>query len=103
MCREVFSAIAAGVPVAGICLYPILNHPGWDDDRHCYNGMFDYADAAGARDVFQPLADELARQNANVVALQSGAATLPDLNDLETSRLDWAAHVMQERTDESRS
>ena len=52
MAREVFTAIAAGVPVEGICLYPILNHPGWDDDRHCYNGMFDYADAYGRREVF---------------------------------------------------
>ena len=48
MCKEVFTAIEAGVPVEGICLYPIVNHPGWDDDRHCYNGMFDYADAARA-------------------------------------------------------
>ena len=47
ICKEVFTALEAGVPVEGICLYPIVNHPGWDDDRHCYNGMFDYADADG--------------------------------------------------------
>jgi beta-glucosidase/6-phospho-beta-glucosidase/beta-galactosidase len=101
--KEVFSAMLAGVPVEGICLYPIVNHPGWDDDRHCFNGMFDYADGSGTREVFQPLADELTRQMANVAALRSGAATLPDLNELDTSALDWAAHVMQERTDESRT
>ena len=37
----------------GICLYPIVNHPAWDDDRHCRNGMFDYADASGRRDVYE--------------------------------------------------
>lgn len=70
MCKEVLTAISAGVPVEGICLYPIVNHPGWDDDRHCHNGLFDYADASGQR---------------------------------PTTALDWVAHVVQERTDESRS
>jgi beta-glucosidase/6-phospho-beta-glucosidase/beta-galactosidase len=101
--KEVFTAIAAGVPVEGVCLYPIVNHPGWGDDRHCYNGMFDYADAEGHRAVFQPLADEVARQSANFAALCAGTAALADLEDLDTRALDWAAHVMQERTDEVRS
>jgi hypothetical protein len=101
--KEVFTAIAAGVPVEGVCLYPIVNHPGWGDDRHCYNGMFDYADAEGHRAVFQPLADEVARQSANFAALRAGTAALADLEELDTRALDWAAHVMQERTDEVRS
>ncbi|HMQ53328.1 MAG TPA: beta-glucosidase, partial [Anaerolineae bacterium] len=37
--EEVQAAQKLGVAVEGICLYPILNHPGWDDDRHCYNGL----------------------------------------------------------------
>lgn len=48
-----------GVPILGICLYPILNHPGWDDDRHCPNGLWDYADETGGREIYQPLADEI--------------------------------------------
>ena len=103
MCKEVLAAMAEGVPVEGICLYPILNHPGWDDDRHCHNGLFDYADASGHRDVFGPLADEIARRTADVAAFRAGANTLAGLEDLDTTALDWAAHVMQERTDESRS
>ncbi len=55
-------AIRAGVPLEGICLYPILNHPGWDDDRHCHNGLWDYASPSGDREIYQPLADELERQ-----------------------------------------
>ena len=59
---EVRLAIEAGVPLQGICLYPILNHPGWDDDRHCYNGLWDYPSPGGGREIYQPLADELKRQ-----------------------------------------
>ena len=52
-------AESRGVPVQGICLYPILNHPGWDDNRHCHNGLWDYADEAGEREIYRPLADEI--------------------------------------------
>ena len=103
MCKEVLMAMDRGVPVEGICLYPIVNHPGWDDDRHCYNGLFDYADANGHREAYGPLADEIARRTADVAAFKAGVNTLAQLEDLDTSALDWAAHVMQERTDESRS
>jgi len=60
---EVMSAIQAGVPVHGICVYPILNHPGWDDDRHCYNGLWDYPQPDGSREIYKPLADELQHLN----------------------------------------
>ena len=96
MANEVFAAIRKGVPVEGICLYPILNHPGWNDDRHCHNGLFDYADGQGDRAVYQPLADELARQQQTLRAIRNGN----DDGDFEstTTALDWAAHVMEDRT-----
>lgn len=62
VCDEAAAALARGVPVHGICLYPILNHPGWEDDRHCHNGLFDYADANGQREVHWPLAKALLDQ-----------------------------------------
>lgn len=58
---EVGIALRQGVPVHGICWYPILNHAGWDDDRHCRNGLWDYPDDQGNRPVYQPLADEIRR------------------------------------------
>ena len=62
---EVRAAMSAGVPVEGICLYPVLNHPGWDDDRHCQNGLLDFpADHAGERGIIGSYAEELARQQA---------------------------------------
>jgi hypothetical protein len=59
ICREVSAAIDAGVPMNGICLYPILNHPGWEDNRHCFNGLFDYADDEGRRQIYKPLAQAI--------------------------------------------
>lgn len=67
---EVAGAIANGVPVQGITLYPVINHPGWDNDRHCHNGLFDYADANGDRPVFQPLADEVQLQDQAIRLVQ---------------------------------
>jgi hypothetical protein len=62
VCDEVDLAIKAGIPIHGICLYPITNHPGWDDDRYCCNGLFDYPDEAGYRAPYAPLAQELLNQ-----------------------------------------
>ncbi len=56
ICQEVQAARQAGIPVQGICLYPILNHPGWVDDRHCHNALWDYPDDRGGRRIYRPLA-----------------------------------------------
>jgi hypothetical protein len=66
VCGEICAALQQGVPVKGICLYPVVNHPGWDDDRHCHNGLWDYCNAAGDREIYNPLAEELARQQARL-------------------------------------
>jgi hypothetical protein len=60
--EEVRAAMGKGIPVQGICLYPILNHAGWEDDRHCHNGLWDYASDSGSREIHQPLADEIVIQ-----------------------------------------
>ena len=62
--EEVAAAIAAGVPVEGICLYPVLDYPGWDDDRHCPTGLLGMPDENGRRKVDGPLAEELLHQQA---------------------------------------
>ncbi|WP_087670121.1 beta-glucosidase [Caballeronia humi] len=67
---EVFLARARGVPVEGLCLYPVLDYPGWANDRHCETGLFGYAIETkegvpafrADRPLYQPLADELAIQ-----------------------------------------
>lgn len=72
--REVRAALTAGVPVEAVCWYPIINHPGWDDDRHCHNGLFDYTETSGERDVYEPLACELRVQNAQIGQLRDSLA-----------------------------
>lgn len=59
---EARAARRAGVPVEGICLYPILDYPGWDDDRHCETGLWGYAGPSGNRETCTDLARELERQ-----------------------------------------
>ena len=69
LCRgEVRAALEAGLPVEGICLYPVLDYPGWDDDRHCAVGLLSNADGEGRRDLHEPLAEELARQQGLLAA-----------------------------------
>ena len=60
--QEARAAAAAGVQLEGLCLYPIIDYPGWGDDRHCYSGLWGYADDEGRREIYEPLAQELAHQ-----------------------------------------
>lgn len=72
VCEEVKAAIAAGVPIEGICLYPVLDYPGWENARHCEVGLLGMPNENGRRAVFAPLAAELARQQSLFVADQTG-------------------------------
>ena len=60
--QEARAVAAAGVPLEGLCLYPIIDYPGWGDNRHCHTGLWDYADDQGHRKIYEPLAEELAHQ-----------------------------------------
>jgi beta-glucosidase/6-phospho-beta-glucosidase/beta-galactosidase len=62
VCAEVREALAQSVPILGICLYPILDYPGWDNDRCCKVGLLSMPDANGDRSICGPLFDELKRQ-----------------------------------------
>jgi len=68
---ECVSALDRGCELHGVTLYPILNHPGWLNDRHCHNGLWDYADAAGERAIHEPLAEELRRQGPRLLAARA--------------------------------
>jgi len=57
--HEVGRARRRGVPVEGICLYPIADHPGWDDERPCQNGLLGCDIRSGTRSVHAPLAREI--------------------------------------------
>jgi hypothetical protein len=60
--EEVRVVLEAGAPIEGICLYPVLSHPGWDDDRYCPNGLFELTWDGGGRLVDAPLTAKLREQ-----------------------------------------
>jgi beta-glucosidase/6-phospho-beta-glucosidase/beta-galactosidase len=93
---EVRRAIRDGVPMQGLCLYPIVNHPGWDDDRHCHNGLWDYADPQGRREVYEPLARELESQQQLLDAQMRGEE--PAAPTADAHLLDVASHWMEIRS-----
>jgi len=74
---QLMQARADGVPVEGICLYPITDYPGWLDDRHCPAGLFGYVEPDGTRAVYQPLADEILHQSGFDQLSAPSAMTLP--------------------------
>ncbi|WP_426957525.1 hypothetical protein [Muricoccus radiodurans] len=81
VCNEVRAAMRAGVPVGGICLYPIVSHLGWDNDRYCPNGLFEMEPVRhGRRPVDAPLAAELARQTALFEAFDRGESVPDEVN-----------------------
>jgi beta-glucosidase/6-phospho-beta-glucosidase/beta-galactosidase len=61
--EEVEASLQDGVPVEGICLYPVLEYLGWDNDRRCPVGLLGAVSESGRRPVYEPLAAELRRQS----------------------------------------
>ena len=60
---EVRQAARLGVQVLGICLYPVMDYPGWDDDRHCSVGLLESSQDWRTRSVRMDLAAEIALQS----------------------------------------
>ncbi len=80
VCDEVRVAMDAGLPIAGLCLYPVLDYPGWDNDRICATGLLSPPDARGGRSLHTAFAAELARQQelfARPAAVPTGDAARP--------------------------
>ncbi len=75
--EEVQAARQQGMPVEGICLYPILDYPGWDDDRCCETGLWGFANDAGERPVCPPLLREIEQLNEEILRLDEPATQTP--------------------------
>jgi hypothetical protein len=63
VCGEVGAAMSRGVPVAGICLYPITEYHGWENDRICQVSLLSVPDDRGRRMSNAGLLAELERQS----------------------------------------
>ncbi len=60
---EVRQAIREGAQILGICLYPVMDYPGWDDERHCHCGLLAVDDDWSTRTLRTDLAAELRLQS----------------------------------------
>ncbi len=63
ICGEVRQAIRQGADIVGICLYPVMDYPGWDDDRHCHCGLIEIDNDWNLRTIRPDLAAELETQS----------------------------------------
>lgn len=59
---EVRQAQRLGVAIVGICLYPVMDYPGWDDDRHCFCGLIETDETWRERSLREGLSTELHNQ-----------------------------------------
>ena len=59
--EEVLHALEQGVPILGVCLYPVLDYPGWENGRLCNVGLLSEADRVGRRAVYGPMLREVRR------------------------------------------
>jgi hypothetical protein len=64
VCAEVLQAMQHDAVIEGICLYPLADYHGWDDDRICHAGLFSLPGVEGRRIPYAPLLEELKRQQA---------------------------------------
>jgi hypothetical protein len=73
VCGEVDAAAAAGVPILGVCIYPVLEYPGWDNDRRCAVGLLSGASESGERSLDTEFAAELLAQQQTRLAHETPA------------------------------
>jgi hypothetical protein len=69
------AALRQDCDLHGLTLYPLLNHPGWLDERHCLNGLWDYADAQGERVADPRLLEEIVHQRRRLAAARDAMLT----------------------------
>ena len=76
---EVTEAQDAGIPIEAVCLYPILDIPGWTNERTCPVGLFSAPKPDGTRDIYRPLLREILAHQRTVEAKARGrkVAELP--------------------------
>lgn len=77
---ECAAALAAGVPLWGICLYPIIDRPDWDNLMHWHRaGLWDAGETSGEapqRVLYKPYAEALREAQQLVKAVQPVETTL---------------------------
>ena len=62
ICAEARMALDAGVDLQGVCLYPVMDYPGWDNNRHCPCGVIALDEAWKGRSLRTDMSNELRLQ-----------------------------------------
>ena len=70
---EIRTALRAGLPVLGICLYPVMDYPGWEDDRHCPCGLIRVDEDWEARSLDRALLAQLQEEQMLLAAAEAKA------------------------------
>ena len=70
MGSQVRMALQAGISLEGVCWYPIVDYPRWDNDRPCKTGFWGMCNEEGDRPIYEPLVHELTRQAALIQRLR---------------------------------
>ena len=70
---EVRTALRAGLPVLGVCLYPVMDYPGWEDDRHCPCGLIRVDEQWEARSLDPALLAQLQEERMLLAAVEAAA------------------------------
>ena len=74
---EVRQALMEGVRIEGICLYPVIDYPGWDNGRLCEVGLLSMADPSGLRQVCRRTAEEILTQERRIQSVLSSMSMPP--------------------------
>lgn len=73
MGQEICAVRRRGIPLEGVCLYPLIDRPDWEDPEHWHNsGLFDLVrDEHGVfqRVIHEPYARELREAQRNLAAM----------------------------------
>lgn len=70
------AAIAEGVELHGITIYPVLDYKGWVDGRDCQTGVWSHADAEGRRALHAPSAAVIREQGTLLKAARNALLRL---------------------------
>ena len=62
VCTEARLAIHNSVDLRGVCIYPVMDYPGWDNNRHCPCGLIAVDEEWSTRTIRADLALELTLQ-----------------------------------------
>ena len=76
---EVRQAQRNGVEILGICIYPVMDYPGWDDERHCSCGLIEVASDWEKRTLRVDLAAEIRLQASLMVPAMTRAEDIEAL------------------------